>query len=204
MTASAEAQVGALLGDELAQLPAVGPSASRAAARGGALRRRRRCGGCASALPDGRSAGASPSLHARPASGARPRSRAIQILRRCSAPSSVNRKKRSSSVASSGVSARIADAGSRPAPATARPRRAPGPESARRARRAIACSMPGCARSDRERARVVGRAQPVARAALAAQVGEGALVDDAPASRRSRRGRTVPAPRAAGGWRAAP
>ena len=31
-----------------------------------------------------------------------------------------------------------------------------------------------------QRARIVGRAQPVARPALAAQVGEGALVDDAP------------------------
>ena len=42
-----------------------------------------------------------------------------------------------------------------------------------------ACSTPGCVARARERARVVGRAQAVAGAALAAQVGERALVDDA-------------------------
>ena len=92
----------------------------------------------------------------------------------------------------------------RRAPATARRRAAPRPGSSGRARRSLACSIPACARSDLERPRVVGAAQPVAGAALAAQVCERALVDDAPASPRSPRGRTAPAPRAAGGWRAGP
>ena len=39
---------------------------------------------------------------------------------------------------------------------------------------------PGLRARQLQRARVVGRAQPVAGAALAAQVGQGALVDDAP------------------------
>ncbi len=94
---------------------------------------------------------------------------------------SVSRKNRSSSVASSGVSARMPDARLRRARATARRRAARRPESQGRARRCAACSTPGLGAHDLQRARVVGRAQPVASPALAAQIGERALVDDTPA-----------------------
>ena len=57
---------------------------------------------------------------------------------------------------------------------------------------------------DAQRERVVGRAQAVARAALAAQVGEGALVDDPPGVDDRHAIAQLLHLREADGWRAAP
>ena len=182
----AEAEVGALLGDQLAQLPAVDGQRGRA-----------RCGARA------RLGAARGELRRRCSSARHRRPRGLRRLSRRSPLPSVSRKNRSSSVASSGVSARIATP-PRPSASDSSPTSRSSAWKLRPCSPAAACSMPGLRARQLQRARVVGGAQPVAGAALAAQVGERALVDDAPASRRSRRGRTVPGPRAAGGSRAAP
>ena len=97
-----EAEIGALLGDQLAQLPAVGGqrrgSPSRCAAAAGAAWRR----GCSASLLERCSCGL-PQLRSRICD----RRRRAVGAGSCASPASVSRKNRSSSVASSGVSARI-------------------------------------------------------------------------------------------------
>ena len=95
-------------------------------------------------------------------------------------PPSVSLKNRSSSVASSGVSARMPTP-ARPSASVSSPTCALlGLEADAVLARWRRARCRAARRASAQRARVVGRAQPVAGAALAAQVGERALVDDAP------------------------
>ena len=169
--ADRQPQVGALLRDELAQLPAPDRQAlgrrscwRRRARRSAPAARRRRSG-----------AHATGTLVARPEL----RRRRPAARRSAGTSPSVRRKNRSSSVASSGVSARMPTPARASASDSAPTRLLLGleAEAVLAGRRVL---DPGLLAHDRERARVVGRAQAVAGAALAAQVGERALVDDAP------------------------
>ena len=201
-----QAEIGALLRDELAQLPAVDRQR-----RG---RRARACAERAAAAwrgADGRAAHRprSPAQRALPGRAvAAVRRRgvvcAVRARRLSRAPlPSVRRKKRSSSVASSGVSARIPIARARE-----RQRQlADGVLLGLEDEPVLAAGGVLDARlraHERQRAAVVGRAQPVARARPGGADRRARPRRRRARSRRSRRGRTVPAPRAAGGLRAAP
>ena len=183
-----EAEVRALLRDELAQLPAVDGQHRRAcaSARARAARRSRRGGDAALrsrhiAARARRPRLRLPGARRRPRSAGRTGPRALQlgVRRRIADPGLPSASDSSPTVALVGLQAEAVLAGA-------------------------ACSTPACARATAQRARVVARAQPVAGPALAAQVGERALVDDAPAVDDRDAVAQFLRPPAAGGSRAAP
>ena len=146
MPASAEAEVGALLGDELAHLPRHTVSVEGRLRRAPAAARRPRTGvlrrRCSSDLDR---PGGGPVGQCRPRRGARS-SAGPPEARPAAAPPSVSRKNRSSSVASSGVSARI-PMPARPSASDSAPTSCSSAWKPMPCSPAAACSIPGCARA---------------------------------------------------------